>query len=378
MLFVFTLCVFLFFSSIIFNNIYKNIGNSERISLSDDNSTLDSNFLKSSTSHELIYINDNDPNFNWLKAKTMGICTGQGYFSDPYIIENLVLDGGGNGVCIRISNSSVFFKIRNCTIINFGMGISLGYTINGLIENNTLLLNLYTISLGECENNTISNNLIKNNLFSGIRLLNCYNNNISGNTINSNDFQAIELIYSRNNKLVGNQVNNNNQGGIGLLYSDNNIISGNSVINNTSSGIGLYESHNVSISGNIANYNSGSGIILMYSNYSLILGNTANNNRVGGMGLGHIINTTISGNIVNYNPVGIRLWSSHYNTISGNTLIENNKCMVVTDSTENTIKDNGFCIINSETLQIPGYNLFILIGLLSFLTILIKKKMKKS
>ncbi|MFX1479626.1 MAG: hypothetical protein ACFFCI_16005, partial [Promethearchaeota archaeon] len=34
---------------------------------------------------------------NWSDAKIAGICTGSGNFSDPYIIEDLIIDARGTG-----------------------------------------------------------------------------------------------------------------------------------------------------------------------------------------------------------------------------------------------------------------------------------------
>lgn len=44
-------------------------------------------------------------------AKTAGICTGQGTYSDPYVIQDLVIDAGESGSCILIENSNDYFKI---------------------------------------------------------------------------------------------------------------------------------------------------------------------------------------------------------------------------------------------------------------------------
>ena len=59
-------------------------------------------------------------NSGWINAKATGICTGSGTSNDPYIIEDLVIDGGGTGSCIWIEGSTVFFKIFNCTVSNSG------------------------------------------------------------------------------------------------------------------------------------------------------------------------------------------------------------------------------------------------------------------
>ena len=46
----------------------------------------------------MIYINDDDPNFNWSKtAADNDWCSGSGTYSDPYIIENLYINANGYG-----------------------------------------------------------------------------------------------------------------------------------------------------------------------------------------------------------------------------------------------------------------------------------------
>ena len=55
-------------------------------------------------------------NNNWSAAKAAGICTGNGTYSEPYIIEDLEIDAGGSGSGILIENSDVYVKIENCTV----------------------------------------------------------------------------------------------------------------------------------------------------------------------------------------------------------------------------------------------------------------------
>ena len=43
-------------------------------------------------------------------------------WNNPYIIENVLIDGQGSGNAIEIADSSVYFIIRNCTIFNSGTG----------------------------------------------------------------------------------------------------------------------------------------------------------------------------------------------------------------------------------------------------------------
>jgi parallel beta-helix repeat protein len=70
-----------------------------------------------------------------------GVTDGSGTEEDPYIIENwVIVSDGSSSQGIFISNTTVYFKIRNCTISGFhslpefGQGIKLSEVINGRIE----------------------------------------------------------------------------------------------------------------------------------------------------------------------------------------------------------------------------------------------------
>jgi len=121
---------------------------------SNYNNEFDHENLKISAVSGKIHINN-----NWSAAKTAGICTGNGTYSEPYVIEDLIIDGGGSGSCIWIENSNVFFKIENCTAINSGIGagIRLGNVSNSrLINNNCSDNNYMGIYLRDSNNNTVS------------------------------------------------------------------------------------------------------------------------------------------------------------------------------------------------------------------------------
>ena len=88
-----------------------------------------------------IHIDDNNPSINWSVAKSAGICTGNGTYSNPYVIEDLVINAGGSGNGIWIENSDVYFIIENCTLFNSGggtyyAGIKLVYVKNSQLTNN--------------------------------------------------------------------------------------------------------------------------------------------------------------------------------------------------------------------------------------------------
>ncbi|MFX1590609.1 MAG: hypothetical protein ACFFC1_20945, partial [Promethearchaeota archaeon] len=73
-------------------------------------------------------------NYEWDLFRTAGNCTGEGNYSNPYVIEDLIIDAGGSGNCIEIRGSDVFFRIENCTLYNSGSsdhGIDLYSVSNG-------------------------------------------------------------------------------------------------------------------------------------------------------------------------------------------------------------------------------------------------------
>ena len=70
-----------------------NTGYSDRSSEYSKNIKLDNETLKISAISGKIHINN-----NWTAAKAAGICTGLGTFSNPYIIKDLIIDGGGSSI----------------------------------------------------------------------------------------------------------------------------------------------------------------------------------------------------------------------------------------------------------------------------------------
>jgi len=276
-----------------------------------DDSNFDNENLDLSAVSERIHIINNS---GWVAFKNAGNCTGNGNYSDPYVIDDLVIDGGGLGDCIYIENSNIYFRIENCTVYNSGFnwaGIKLKLVNNGTLFNNTASNNnQHGILLDRSNLNNLTENHANNNFDNGINLQDSDYNNISGNILVNNSISGINLVYSRYNDIAGNEVQRNTEFGINILGSHNYII-GNIVINN---GVGIYlniSSANT-ITGNAINYNIGRGILgsyryvgfmLWYSSiHNTVSGNTINNNGGGGIYFGHSYRSegpnTISGNII--------------------------------------------------------------------------------
>jgi len=299
-------------STIIFIDFYAGIGYGK--SDYSDNITLDTENLKLSAISGKIHIDN-----NWSATEAMGICTGNGTYSEPYIIEDLIIDAGGPGSCILIENSTEFFKIENCTLYNSG----LTYIIDGGIK-------LTNVRNGVIIDNNCSAN------YKGIYVENSININITGNTLNNNDDDGIHLWYCRNSTVSGNTVNSNGDDGIYLQDNCNNI----------------------TVSGNTINNNGDDGIYIWICNDNTITGNTANNNT----------------------SDGIYLRSSDNNIVSGNTLIGNDNCIVEELCSGNEFSDNGSCTYGEGEGDkiIPGFNLFFILGICSVLLmiIIVRKNIK--
>ena len=325
--------------------------------------TFDKEKLKISAVSGKIHIDDDNPSINWTVAKKDGICTGNGTYSDPYIIEDLVIDGGGSGNSISIENSNVYFKIENCTLYNADWGSDAGIGLlnvnNSQLIGNDCSYSQVGIVLGDVldysgggYNNTITGNIVNNNR-GGMYLFDSYNSTISNNTANNNTWSGIYLVGSNYTVVSGNTMNDNNMCGINIGGGHNNlIVSGNTMNDNNMHGLWMHESFNNTISGNIMNNNNWSGICLIDSNYNIISGNTAIYNKECGIILFYSNYNTISGNTANNNEYGIFLYNNGYNTISGNTLIGNDECIVEVNCQGNVIQDND-CTLTPSLNYLP-------------------------
>ena len=179
-----------------------------------DDFSIDLKNLKISNLSSKIHIIGNS---GWIDFKNAGNCTGSGTSSDPYIIEDLVIDSGGSGACIEIEDSDVYFKIENCTLYNSGTsivgdgGIKLVNVNYGILTNNTCTSIYKGIYVGSSDNIIISGNRANNNSYNGIYLWYSTNSIISGNIVKYNGNDGIYVHDNcYKNKVSGNIVNNNN------------------------------------------------------------------------------------------------------------------------------------------------------------------------
>ena len=171
-------------------------------------------------------------NWTWVESQEW-FGGGSGTKEDPYIIENITINRNGDGNCIRIRDSEVYFEIRNCTCI-YGdeAGIQLINVKNGKITNVNCSNNLYGINLVGSNGIIISQNDIVDNFCQGIFLENSNSCIITENSVIHNGYKpylggiyypechprggGIALWTSDNCSIIHNQINFNYDYGIAL------------------------------------------------------------------------------------------------------------------------------------------------------------------
>ena len=283
------------FSPIFINNSRFTVR--DRDITSNYNNEFDHENLKISAVSGKIHINN-----NWSAAKTAGICTGNGTYSDPYVIEDLVINGGGSGSCILIKNSDVYFRIENCSFSNSPSGISISYASNGTICNCTFLGS--GLGLGGCLNLTIIENIIMNGNGRGIFY-----------TSAPGPPRPTQIT------IVSNIICNNSNGGIIMLHGLNNSIKQNIIVNNTY--CNLVPRYNIYCHGTIG-YN--------------ISENFIGNSEIG-LYLQECMNTSIFRNdIINNSKYGIVITRNSNNTfLSQNLIKSNNIGLIINDSSRSSL-----------------------------------------
>lgn len=335
-----TIGIALTFSFLITTNLNFFAGTNNTSTGYRDDINLDNENLRLSKVSGKIYINGNS---EWLTFKNDGNCTGNGTYSDPYIIEDLVIDGGGSGSGILIENSDVYFRIENSTVYNSYYGIRLNFANNGTLIENNCSDNSYGIYLWYSDNNTLIDNNIWNSLYNGFYINNSDDNYFSGNKVwNTLIYSGTALLYSNRNNLSGNEAWNNDDVGIWIgTGSYDNILIGNDVWENQW-GITLESSYNSTVSENNAWNNSDDGIAVYYSNDNTLTGNEAWNNT----NCGIVIDTSLYDNVLIGNDVwenqyGIMLYYSNNSIVSENNAWNNTEIgILVYYSNDNTFIGN--------------------------------------
>jgi len=144
---------------------------------------------------------------------------GNGSSSNPYLIKDLIIEADGF-TGIFISDTSVHFIIRNCTILstNFGLAFEEVEGLNSQIYNNTFWSENYEgIFTYHVNNLTFYQNTVKYSS-KGFRLSSSHNITIADNIIQENRLHGVELTsFAHNisiygNSFLGNNINGDSQG----------------------------------------------------------------------------------------------------------------------------------------------------------------------
>ncbi|KKN08545.1 hypothetical protein LCGC14_1055640 [marine sediment metagenome] len=301
--------------------------------------------LKSSNFWSLSYIHID---YNWSSTEqAYAWCTGNGTWSNPYVIENVTINAQNSTSGILIENSNLaYFIIKNNTLTNSSRGGSLGGG-NG-----------------------------------GIKLVNSSRGKIINNDASFNQGNGILLSNSHNNTIVGNVATNNSDwlgagaSGIFLVYSDYNTIKTNIVSNNTNQGIHLWEGDNNRIESNLANNQNYFGIMLYYSNNNTVKHNNASLNEYEGILLYGIADyNTVEENRVSFNGQGIQVRgptgdNPKYNRIIDNVIYNHTNVgwaygLYLEEGYNNTItrneifnNDDGIRLSNSNDTRVYGNDIY--------------------
>ena len=200
---------------------------------------------------------------NWTWAVNQEWCNGSDNLDDPYILENITINGQNSSSCIEIRNSNVYFIIRNCSTFNSSLGnagIKLVGTQNGCLYSNNCSNNVASgIVLEGCSNNNITENILINNDIDGLRISSGSNNSIIDNSLVNNGNSGI-LLNAFGNVISRNNISDNNRA-IEVFDCNKNYISKNEIFNN-GHGIALTRSIKTNISKNTIYDNSGTAISL--------------------------------------------------------------------------------------------------------------------
>ncbi|MGY5876781.1 MAG: NosD domain-containing protein [Candidatus Thorarchaeota archaeon] len=267
---------------------------------------------------------DGDDNFT--QTALDELWDGDGSPDEPFIIENLSIDLGGNeGACILINNTRSHFIIRACELQNadvtWTIGIHLENVTDGLIINNHVHDNMHGIYVHRGSTRvTVSGNNIYSNLYQAIRVQDSTLNTVVNNTCISNQM-GVYLHQSSNITVIDNICNSGNYHGILLGYSDFNIID-----NNTCNG------------------NSKNGIYLAFSNFDIVSNNTIRRNLEYGVRISDSSsnNTILSNSISDNIDYGVHCSSdTDNNLIYLNVIAYNDIANALDDGTDNHWNTTG-------------------------------------
>ncbi|MFW9891507.1 MAG: NosD domain-containing protein [Candidatus Thorarchaeota archaeon] len=258
---------------------------------------------------------------------------GEGTMEDPYLIEGLDIDvGGDDRSCIEIHNiDKIFFRIRFCTL-------------QGATPDWRAGIHLYNVNYGRFVNSTwVSNNTCIGNCY-GIRIDDAYSIVVANNTCSGNNWEGIGVLYeSRQNMVRNNRCYDNGWSGIGVgIGAYNNMIRHNFCFNNPQAGINLWLGIDNVLTDNDCSGNNLWGIAIRGESTGNQIQENLCRANANGVFVSDSDDNTLIGNTCTDNDYGICLEESNINMLDGNTCSDNflEGIAVLYSSTLNIVKDN--------------------------------------
>jgi parallel beta-helix repeat protein len=269
-----------------------------------------------------IFIDNTQSAYNWVSANESGICSGSGTFSDPYIIQDKIIQGKEGETGIWIQNSNAYFLISNCSISNCGENYKTG-----------------GIKLYQIEHGAIRDCDVSDNKGMGVVIENCGISDISNSNISRNAKGGIFI----------NQVD-----GFWLRYS--------TFIDNKDHGIEITNSIDCYLFDSFYGKTKSNGLFPLL--FGITLKNTHSN--------------IIAGNTIYNCIIGLQLSNSNENRIENNTFSSNSYSIIESnDCVGNSFTNNIDEISGNNTIGISWFILFFLLSSFLGTIFLVKKQIKK-
>ncbi len=205
---------------------------------------------------------------------------GNGSSSNPYYIENLVIDGNDSFFGIVIQNTDLYFVINNTKITNCQYGIYIRKSSNFIVSSNTVTNSRVGLYLWKSNYGTLSGNTVSQTADSGIRVEESNYSTLSNNTVSGGNSTGIFITDSMLLNVLNNSVYDVRSTGIELYRGFKVDVSDNSV-SGSYDGITVYNTPNSTVSGNRVSQSTGDGIRLSSSINSILRKNVAHDNLVG-------------------------------------------------------------------------------------------------
>lgn len=292
---------------------------------------------------------------------------GDGTSTNPWIIENRIINGLELGYCIKIINTTDHFIIRDCDLTDAEnidpymakpcYAIFLSNVKNGFIFNNAISNSATGIFCLQSSDIKIDNNTITGSFLAAIHFNQSHRIKSSNNTIVQSVYHGYYIDRSRFVRLNNNRIN-----GTDIMIEGSDLLDWNThEIGSSNLVDGEPVSYYKNQTGLIINQNAGQIILANVQNTScqdMDLGDVYT-----GLLIGFSSNIRIMNNkmVLNRNGCGILLKYSNQNRVDGNDISATesspNMCGIQSFySNSNTIKNNTICRSSTGILIIWGSN----------------------